>query len=113
MSIHMRVDRHLVHTITSHTGQFWNTPVEIKAIERKRAIIGRKYQVIVHSSDHLREFTGSYYPITWDQQKTPCLYAGTQDGSPVIEGKFTDYEGEELFDPHFSYSQFKENQCSE
>ena len=113
MSIHMRVDRHLVHTITSHTGQFWNTPVEIKAIERKRAIIGRRYQVIVNSSDHLREFTGSYYPITWDQQKTPCLYAGTQDGSPVIEGKFTDYEGEELFDPHFSYSQFKENQCSE
>ena len=114
MSIHMHVDRHLVHKITLHTGQFWNTPVEIKAISGKRAITGREYQVFVPSSDrHLRNFTGNYYPITWDYGKTPCLYAGTRDGSPVIEGKFTEYEVKKLFDPHFSYSQFKESQkCS-
>ena len=83
-------------------------------MKSEQADTGSRYRVIIYSPfTGPRQFTGDYYPITWDYGKTPCLYAGTKDGSPVIEGKFTEYEVKELFDPHFSYSQFKRKQCSE
>ena len=94
-------------------GQFWNTPVEIVKLQKDKTVeIGDEFKVIVHSSfNGPRTFTGEYYPLTWDFQKTPCLYGGNQNGSPVIEGKYTEYEVKSLFDPAFSYSQFSKDHC--
>ena len=100
---------HLYLTI----GQFWNTPVEVVKLQKDKEVeAGDEFKVIVYSPfNGPRHFTGEYYPITWDFQNTPCLYAGTQDGSPVIEGKYTEYEVKSLFDPAFSYSQFSKDRC--
>ena len=94
-------------------GQFWDTPVEIQEVSGKQAKTGRQYKVVIYSPfTGPREFIGDYYPMTWDYQKTPCLYAGTRNGVPVIEGKFTQYEVKYLFDPKFDYSQFSQDRCS-
>ena len=98
-----------------NTGQFWNTPVEVVNLQEdkiKKVETGDEFKVIIYSSfSGPRHFTGEYYPITWDFQRHPCLYAGLQDGSPVIEGKYTEYEVKSLFDPAFSYSQFSKDRC--
>ena len=84
----------------------------IKLQKDKKLEAGDEFKVVVHSSfSGPRDFTGEYYPITWDLQRSPCLYAGSQNGSPVIEGRYTDYEVKSLFDPAFSYSQFTKDQC--
>ena len=94
-------------------GQFWNTPVEVVKLQKdKKLEAGDEFKVVVHSSfSGSRDFIGEYYPITWDFQKSPCLYAGSQNGSPVIEGRYTEYEVKSLFDPAFGYSQFSKDHC--
>ena len=52
----------------------------------------------------------------------PCYYAGTAQGGrtserveneSVIEGKYTDYQVEGLFDDNFIFSQFEKDRCTE
>jgi hypothetical protein len=99
---------------TSHglIGQFWNKQVEVRALTDKEAVLDTKYKVTINSPfSGRREFIGEYYPVTWDLQTTPCLYAGSDDGSPVIEGHLSDYEAGGLFNPDFVYSQFTGERC--
>ena len=51
----------------------------------------------------------------------PCYYVGSAQGGrtserpenePVIEGRYTDYRVEQLFDYEFKYSQFEESRCN-
>ena len=101
------------HAFCPHTaGQFWNKQVEVRALTDKEAVLDTKYKVTINSPfSGRREFIGEYYPVTWDLQTTPCLYAGSDDGSPVIEGHLSDYEAGGLFNPDFVYSQFTGERC--
>ena len=69
-----------------------------------------------------RGFTGSFYPLTWEQQEGPCLYAGNREGGPiynilspndpVIEGTGADYEVPSAFDETgYIFSRFDDSQC--
>ena len=73
-----------------------------------------------------RRFVAEYYPHPWDATRDDvCFYAGNVQGGklreieddetfndPVIEGFFTDYRVDGLFEHDFQYSQFESEMCS-
>ena len=69
-----------------------------------------------------RRFVAEYGPHTWENVETPCLFAGNfQGGSlrelrgspndPVIQGFYTDYIVDGLFQPIYAYSRFNSSTC--
>lgn len=76
---------------------------------------------ITHSSSAERKFVANYYDVTWDFEKRDCLYCGNSQGGPirevdspndsVIEGHYSEYELDGLFDTAYKYSAFNSSMC--
>ena len=63
-----------------------------------------------------RSFLGDQFERTWDNTEKPCIYAGNSQGGPsgeeslpgsVIEGVYTDYVTDSLFDTDFEFDRIK------
>ena len=77
----------------------------------------RLYNVTVIPPDSPpRSFLGDLVPRTWDSTKEWCLYVGNGQAGPsgtsdlrgsVIEGRYSDYIVESMFDPTFIYDRLQ------
>ncbi len=63
-----------------------------------------------------RSFLGNLVPRTWDGSNEACIYVGNGQGGPsgekallgsVIEGSYTDYITDSLFDTTFEYDRLE------
>ena len=74
----------------------------------------------VYDSGHesYRNFPALYYALEWDHSATGCYYAGDSQGGPershnpinsVIEGHYSQYTMDELFDTEFLYGRFDDD----
>ena len=71
---------------------------------------------ISHPDSPTRVFPGFYWPITWERERQPCLYAGNGNAGstrevegindPVIEGRYYDYILSEAFETDYKFSRF-------
>ena len=77
------------------------------------------YSVCVsHPQSSTRRFVAEYFTQKWDNSVSTCLYSGNIQGGrllevsdpdfndPVIEGEYTDYVVEGLFQNSYKYSRF-------
>ena len=106
-----------------YEAQFWNVPVELSQFTGPTPNDEEGYYIVkvTPADGDVREFIGSLYPLTWDYTRTPCLYAGNQQGGKVIEfddpsgsvieGFYWDYGVTSLFGTEFKFSQFNNSQC--
>ena len=105
-----------------HIAQFWNVPVELSSFTGDTPDDYEYYTVTVTPADgDTRQFVGFTYDVTWDFTNTPCIYAGNQQGGidgnflgssdSVIEGHYTQYIVDSLFDTEFNFTQFNSSQC--
>ena len=87
-----------------YTGQFWNIPI--------RASDGffSRIEINERESSNYRSFISFRSPQTYDGTHRVCYYAFYIDTS-VIEGTYTQYRTDSLFDTAFSYSQFDNEKC--
>ena len=114
---------------SSAAGQFWNIPIKVTPFNfHGQATYDLQmqdlYQIEVSNTNSFpRRFVAELYDLTWDPtRKDHCLYAGDQQGGrileisnpndPVIQGVYTFYRTQGLFDSHFQYTQFNESICS-
>lgn len=61
-------------------------------------------------------FAGWLFPLTWELKRGPCLLVGSYQAGPtyrventndsVIEGVYTEYEVDGLYETDFRYSEF-------
>ena len=67
-----------------------------------------------------RNFPVFFYNLVWDQSADGCYYAGDSQGGPersrdpinsVIEGDYTQYITDGLFDTEFTYNHFDDTTC--
>ena len=119
-----------VHTRLS-TGQFWNIPVSISPMTTTTpaslTLDSLPPPYILTLSPPLsrpRQFIARLYSNTWDKRGRECFYAGSAQGGPlgelespqlrdsVIEGRYTDYRVNTLFDTEFTYTQFNSRECT-
>lgn len=111
------------------TGQFWNIALFYQPATVTLPTYIRNpqtyFEVNITSAsnpDTTRNFLATMSRYTWDKSEEECLYAGTAQGGrsgevpeindPVIEGRYHQYQLEELFATSYEYSQFEENRCS-
>ena len=104
-------------------GQFWNVPVELSEFTGPTPNNEPGYYTVkvTPADGDVRDFIGSWDPLTWDYTRTPCLYAGNQQGGKeiefkgftdsVIEGHYWQYTVDDLFSTEFKFSQFNDSQC--
>lgn len=103
--------------------QFWNVPVELQQYNGSVPDDLNYYVVKVTPADgDVREFVGHLYDVSWDFTPIPCIYAGNRNAGPVyefddpndsvIEGNYTEYEVNSLFDTQFTYRQFEDSRCT-
>lgn len=116
-------------------GQFWNVPIQISeftgTLFRDEAYPDEelderddRFTVTVRhpGCPQQRTFTAILLGVDWEFNKTPCFYAGNQQGGPireveepnesVIEGDYTDYRVESAFNTQFRFSRFSDQMCS-
>lgn len=84
---------------------------------------GSFFNVTVEPIDSApRSFLGDSFPRTWDNTKEQCLYVGNGQGGPggeyrdelpgsVIEGRYSDYMMDDMFDTDFTYARI-EGSCA-
>ena len=67
-----------------------------------------------------RHFPALFYHLVWDLSDDGCYYVGNSQGGPersrdpmnsVIEGSYSQYIVDGLFDTEFEYERFDENAC--
>ena len=67
-----------------------------------------------------RHFPAFFYQLVWDLSEDGCYYVGNGQGGPekthdpinsVIEGSYSQYIVDGLFDTQFVYEQFDESVC--
>lgn len=106
----------------SSPGQFWNVPVVAEHIEGGGTLSNGEpaeeyYQVTVsHPDSPSRTFPAVYWPLTWERERRPCLYAGTNNAgatneiqglsSSVIEGSYTEYILPEAYETDYKFSRY-------
>ncbi len=107
-------------------GQFWNVPFDIEPYEYDGPTptyldVENLFALTLShpSSPANRRFVAEYFCQKWDLSRGTCFYAGNIQGGdlleitdssfndPVIEGVFTEYVVEGIFNNVFKYSQFK------
>ena len=105
-------------------GQFWNVPATVveyigpfNGVERDD-----DYNITLHYGNADRSFVGLKMDMTWEFERRTCYYVGNtqggtlaelEDSSSVIEGIYTDYKVDSLFETNFSpFSQFMEGYCN-
>ena len=74
-----------------------------------------------HGNSITRSFTGFLYNLSWEYKFQPCLYVGNKQGGAiyevedpndsVIQGMYTEYIVDTLFQTSFMYGLFDESQC--
>ena len=112
--IHTHTHSH-THTLTltrtlTHTGQFWG-----------RFMLGQSQPPLSHPRERYDKAMTIFHETTqkrfsgfvkraWSHRDM-CFYAGDKQGSPVIQGAYTDYEVEGFFDTAYQFSRFDENLC--
>ena len=79
-----------------------------------------RVQVYEAGHESYRNFPAIFYPLVWDRSATGCYYAGDSQGGPetsrnpinsVIEGHYSHYTMDGLFDTEFRYGQFEDSSC--
>ena len=77
----------------------------------------RDYKVVVsHPDSPTRSFPALLWHLTWERERRPCLYAGSNNAGrtssaeglsdTLIEGRYKDYIVQEAFDTQYKYSRF-------
>ena len=70
--------------------------------------------------ENYRHFPGLFYDLVWDRSDRGCYYVGNSQGGPelsrdpinsVIEGSYSQYIVDGLFDTEFVYEEFDESVC--
>ena len=130
---HSHVHNHIVDT-NSHaltcTGQFWNVPVSIHKYtymgdEELYLDIDQLYVVTVTNPNtgSTRRFIAEFGGQVWDLSNKDCLYAGNIQGGrlgdiddasvsdSVVEGRYSQYIVDGLFDHDFDYFRFNAEIC--
>ena len=101
---------------TLHAGQFWNIPILVSSVNGESYI-----EIYDPSHDKYRRFPAEFYVLVWDRSYGNCYYAGNSQGGPerghnpvesVIEGVYTQYTTDGLFETDFQYKQFDDDRCS-
>ena len=97
------------------TGQFWNIPITVSETDGVPNV-----QLYNTGHESYRKFTAIFLPLVWDRSATSCYYAGDSQGGPersrnpvnsVIEGHYSQYIMEGLFDTEFLYNRFDDSAC--
>lgn len=93
-------------------GQFWNIPITVTDVA------GTPYiELYDEGHDRHRIFPAFFYDLVWDHSYDGCYYAGNSQGGPersrdpinsVIEGTYSNYIMDGLFDTEFEYDRFDE-----
>ena len=111
------------HVLVLPPGQFWNIPLSITPYvgpygDGTVDIADRIYSVTVaYPGAPERTFIANYGKRDWLDGR-PCLYAGNSNGGPVaevkgsgsvIEGRYSNYEVDGLFDTDFQFSKYNDN----
>ncbi|CAI8024285.1 hypothetical protein GBAR_LOCUS14114 [Geodia barretti] len=98
-------------------GQFWNIPISVGDLDSDSSPDIELYQP-GHPS--YRHFPALFYHLVWDLSDDGCYYVGNSQGGPegsrdpinsVIEGSYSQYIVDGLFDTEFEYERFDENAC--
>ena len=99
-------------------GQFWNIPITTTQISASTS-----YNVTIQPTNGAptRYVHGEIYERTWDNTKERCIYLGNSQGGssrenlrlndPVIQGHYTDYKMDSLFDTEYDYEEW-ESDCT-
>ena len=94
-------------------GQFWNIPIAVTDVEGSPHI--HLYEL---GHESYRIFPAVFYDLVWDLSDDGCYYAGNSQGGPertrdpinsVIEGSYSQYVMDGLFDTEYMYDRFEEN----
>ena len=110
------------------TGQFWNIPITFEPYNGTDLdtpdgfILDNLYEITIdHPSAPPRTFVSELYHRTWEGTRAPCYYAGSSQGGPlnefdaprdsVIQGRYSDYRVDGLYETDFSYSRFDSSLC--
>lgn len=107
-------------------GQFWNIPVTISPIAPLTSNTLPSPYILTLSppSSPPRQFLARLYVNTWDKRDVQCYYAGSSQGGPlgelesphlrdsVIEGRYTHYIMDGLFETEFQYTRFDTRECT-
>lgn len=96
-------------------GQFWNIPIiPIK--------INEDTYIEMYAPGHAkyRLIPAVFNDLVWDHSNDGCYYVGDSQGGPeksrdsiqsVIEGDYTQYVTNELFNTSFRYKRFDDKRC--
>ena len=87
-----------------YTGQFWNIPIIVND-----GIFSR-IEINETESSNYRSFNSISIPQTYDGTQRVCYYA-SYIGTSAVEGTYTQYQTDSLFDTAFTYSQFDNEKC--
>lgn len=119
--------------ISRPTGQFWNIPISIEPYEYRGPPNpyledNTLYAITVTPAgdSNSRTFVAEYATRPWEAERNDiCFYVGNIQGGrlgelafdpdfndPAIEGYYTDYRVDGLFEHEFQYSQFESSMCS-
>ena len=110
--------------LTFCPGQFWNVPVEVE--EYEGAFNGdmrdNVYKITIEREGApRRHFLGLKQDVKWDFQSGTCYYVGNVQGGvigedlnsdPVIEGDYTEYTMDSLFDTEYNHTRFDQDLCT-
>ena len=109
--------------ISFHTGQYWNVPIDLAKFNGTQLDDTTRYVISVNRDGSLvKEFTGSFHTLVWDQTVGDCLYVGDRQGGrisevqdpndPVLDGSYKDYRVPSAFDETgYRFGRFQENLC--
>ena len=89
-----------------YTGQFWNIPIRVNDNGGVFSVI----EINETQSSNYQSFISISAPQTYDGTHRVCYYVPCS-GTSVIEGTYTQYRTDSLFDTTFSYSQFDNGNC--
>ena len=84
-----------------YTGQFWNIPIRVNDG------IFSMIEINETESSNYRSFNAISIPQTYDGTHRVCYYAGKS----AVEGTYTQYQTDSLFDTAFTYTQFDNEKC--
>ena len=95
-----------------YTGQFWNIPITVNDNGGVFSVI----EINEAQSSNYRFFISTHVLQTYDGTLRSCYYAfyserSVIEGISIIEGTYTHYQTDSLFDTTFNYSRFDNEKC--
>ena len=105
-----------------HAGQFWNIPITYTVyngtLSDDYAAADIRLVTVRPPNSEVRMFLADRFARTWTNSPGPCFYAGNGQGgpyggdgpdSPVIQGRYSDYQVDGLFEEDFVYAEFDDD----